>query len=148
VTAEHATRLAGEARAASFRSQPPSSFRVAGLIPCCMCADVALAERTARETVLAYAMHPAIARLHAGGSFALEMAAVRRALAAEDRSAAVACVSDQLARAMVLHGPIERCGDGVSAYRAAGVDLPVIFPVAVDGDWDAAIRAGIEAFGD
>jgi 5,10-methylenetetrahydromethanopterin reductase len=142
VTVEQAARLASEARAGAA-----PGFRVGALAPCCVGGDGARAARAARETVLAYAPHPAISQLHSAGPFALEMAGVRQALAEGDRSRAAAHVSDGLADAMVLHGAVERCGDRLQDYRAAGVDVPVVLPVAIDGDWEGSIGAAIDAFG-
>jgi len=40
-----------------------------------------------------------------------------------------------VADGFVAHGDAARCAGRVAEYRAAGVDLPVLFPVPVGGDW-------------
>ena len=37
-------------------------------------------------------------------------------------------LSDRLIDAICLLGPVERCRDRIAAYRAAGVDLPILWP--------------------
>ena len=40
-----------------------------------------------------------------------------------------------MADGFVAHGSAARCAAWLADYRAAGVDLPVVFPMPVDGDW-------------
>ena len=35
----------------------------------------------------------------------------------------------------MAHGRAAECAARLAEYRAAGVDLPVLFPMPVDGDW-------------
>jgi 5,10-methylenetetrahydromethanopterin reductase len=35
----------------------------------------------------------------------------------------------------VAHGSADACLARLAEYRAAGVDLPVLFPMPVQGDW-------------
>ena len=52
-----------------------------------------------------------------------------------------ASLSDRLLDAICLIGPISRCREQLAAYRAAGVDLPILSPpIGVDGARDL-IRA-------
>jgi hypothetical protein len=52
-------------------------------------------------------------------------------------------LSDRLLDAVCLIGPISRCHEQLAAYRAAGVDLPILSPpIGVDGARDL-----IRAFG-
>jgi alkanesulfonate monooxygenase SsuD/methylene tetrahydromethanopterin reductase-like flavin-dependent oxidoreductase (luciferase family) len=44
-------------------------------------------------------------------------------------------VPQRVADGFVAHGDVARCADRIAQYRAAGVDLPVLFPVPVGGDW-------------
>ena len=54
---------------------------------------------------------------------------------AGDRAGAVGRVPQQVADGFVAHGDAARCASRVAQYRAAGVDLPVLFPVPIGGDW-------------
>jgi alkanesulfonate monooxygenase SsuD/methylene tetrahydromethanopterin reductase-like flavin-dependent oxidoreductase (luciferase family) len=53
-----------------------------------------------------------------------------------------AALSDRLLDAICLIGPVERCSDQLAAFRAAGVDLPILMPpIGIEG-----ARAVIQAF--
>ncbi len=54
---------------------------------------------------------------------------------AGDRANAAGQVPQQVADGFVAQGSAARCVGRLADYRAAGVDLPVLFPVPVDGDW-------------
>jgi alkanesulfonate monooxygenase SsuD/methylene tetrahydromethanopterin reductase-like flavin-dependent oxidoreductase (luciferase family) len=52
-----------------------------------------------------------------------------------------AALSDRLLDAVCLIGPIERCREQLAAFRAAGVDLPILMPpIGVEGA-QAVIKA-------
>ena len=40
-----------------------------------------------------------------------------------------------MADAFVARGTADRCLSMLAEYRAAGIDLPVVFPMPVAGDW-------------
>jgi alkanesulfonate monooxygenase SsuD/methylene tetrahydromethanopterin reductase-like flavin-dependent oxidoreductase (luciferase family) len=47
-------------------------------------------------------------------------------------------LSDRVLDAICLLGPVERCRDRIAAYRAAGLDLPIIWPaLGIDGAREA-----------
>jgi alkanesulfonate monooxygenase SsuD/methylene tetrahydromethanopterin reductase-like flavin-dependent oxidoreductase (luciferase family) len=59
-----------------------------------------------------------------------------------EQGAGGSALSDRLLDATCLIGPISRCREQLAAFRAAGVDLPILSgPIGVDGT-----RAVIEAF--
>ncbi len=72
-----------------------------------------------------------------------ELPAVRQLLLAGDRVGAAARVPQPVADAFVAQGDAAACRTRLAEYRSAGVDLPVLFPMPVGGDWgyDAAIAA-------
>jgi hypothetical protein len=56
-------------------------------------------------------------------------------LLAGDREGAFGGVPQEVADGFVAHGDAARCAGRIGEYRGAGVDLPVLFPVPVGGDW-------------
>jgi 5,10-methylenetetrahydromethanopterin reductase len=60
---------------------------------------------------------------------------VQELILAGDRAAAADAVPHQVADAFVVQGGAEECLARASEYAAAGVDLPVLFPMPADGDW-------------
>jgi 5,10-methylenetetrahydromethanopterin reductase len=60
---------------------------------------------------------------------------VQELVLAGDRAAAADAVPQQVADGFVVHGGADECIARASEYTAAGVDLPVLFPMPADGDW-------------
>jgi len=59
-----------------------------------------------------------------------------------EKGQGMAGLSDRLLDAICLIGPPERCREHLGAFRAAGVDLPILYPpIGVDG-----ARAVVQAF--
>jgi probable F420-dependent oxidoreductase len=46
--------------------------------------------------------------------------------AAGDRKGALAALPDEVVDAFYIHGPAERCRERIEAYRAAGLDTPIV----------------------
>lgn len=107
---------------------------VACLLPCCLADDPRAAALAARQVVAGYALHPAAAQLFAESGFASTLAEIRERMVGDDPDAA-ASVSDEMIDAFVVHGRPDVLPGRIRAYREAGVDLPVLFPMAVGGEW-------------
>jgi orotidine-5'-phosphate decarboxylase len=45
-----------------------------------------------------------------------------------ERGDGMAALTDRLLDAIGLIGPLERCQERLAAFRAAGIDLPILFP--------------------
>ncbi len=126
---------AGLARAGRVRDD----IVVACILPCCISEDTDAAASAARQVVAGYAMHPAAAEVFAESGFTGELLQVRERLTAGDRNAAAA-VSDEMIDALIVHGRPDVLPLRIRAYREAGVDLPVLFPMPVDDDWSASMN--------
>ncbi len=127
--AAEAARLVREAAAAAGRD--PASIEVVCVVHTCLSGDRAAAAAAAREVVPRYVLHPAAPRLFGPAA----VAAVSGPLLAGDRAGAADAVPDEVAGAFVAHGDAADCARRVAEYRSAGIDLPVLFPVPVGGDW-------------
>ncbi|MDQ4036966.1 MAG: LLM class flavin-dependent oxidoreductase [Actinomycetota bacterium] len=117
---------------------------VACLLPCCISSDAEAAARAARQVVAGYAMHPAAGQLFTDSGFADVLLQVRERTMAGDKQAADS-VSDEMIDALVAHGEPGVLPERIQAYRDAGVDLPVLFPMPVDDGWSASIHEVISA---
>ena len=60
---------------------------------------------------------------------------MRERVLAGDRAGAAGLVPQQVADGFVARGGADDCLARVSEYLAAGVDLPVLFPMPVGGEW-------------
>jgi len=99
----------------------------------------------ARRDLFSYAVVPAYAKAFARAGFAEEVAGVQTAHAAKDREGAVAAISDRMVDAIDICGDAGTVGEAVSAYREAGVDVPVIMPLPWGEDRRATVDATLRA---
>jgi probable F420-dependent oxidoreductase len=103
-----------------------------------------------RHDLYSYAVVDAYARSFARAGFETEVRAIRAAHEAGDRRAALAAVSPGMLDAIKIVGDEALVRDAVGAYRRAGVDVPVVYPLvhgaAPDQDvLDATLRAAAAA---
>ena len=100
------------------------------------CGDDLEAQReTARQNLVLYTALPFFQRLFRSMGFAEEAAQMAQ-------GNGMAGLSDRLLDGIGLVGPMERCRERLAAFRAAGVDLPILYPpIGVDG-----ARQVIQAF--
>ena len=131
---------AGEAAA----GRDPGSCTVYAYVHVGVC-DRDAALPSARRDLFSYAVVPAYARAFERAGFADEVAALRAARAAGDRDRAVAAISDRMADAIDICGDATTVASAVAAYRAAGVQVPVIMPLPWGDDRRAVIDATLEA---
>ena len=139
MTPAQAGRAASAARAAAQAAgRDPASVEIACVVHCCLSEDSAAAAAAARAVVPRYVLHAAAPRLFGeldGLRDGVDLRAVRELVLAGDRAGAAVQVPQQVADGFVAHGSAARCAARLADYRAAGVDLPVVFPMPVDGDW-------------
>jgi alkanesulfonate monooxygenase SsuD/methylene tetrahydromethanopterin reductase-like flavin-dependent oxidoreductase (luciferase family) len=103
--------------------------------------DRAAAAHQARYDLFSYAVVDAYARSFTRAGFGDAVQAIRAAHLAGDRAGALAAVPDAMADAINVVGDEALVRDTISAYRRAGVEVPVIFPLT----WGSADRDALEA---
>lgn len=116
--------------AAVAAGREASSVEVACVVHTCLSDDPDAAAAAARAVVPRYVLHPAATKL-----FGADLRAARERALAGDRAGAADYVPAQVADAFVAHGDAAACAARLAEYRAAGVDMPVVFPMPVGGDW-------------
>jgi len=131
---------AGEAartvRAAALAAgRDPAAVEVACVVHCCLADDRAAAAAAARSVVPRYVLHPAAPRLFGELDGGPSLRGVRERVLAGDREGAADLVPQPAADAFVAHGRADELAARAAQYAAAGVDLPVLFPMPVGGDW-------------
>jgi 5,10-methylenetetrahydromethanopterin reductase len=130
-----AGEAAGLVRAAAAAAgRDPAAVEVVCVVHCCLSGDAAAAAAAARDVVPRYVLHPAVGPLF-GEDGGADLRPVRELLLGGDRAGATARVPQPVADGFVAHGDADACGLRLAEYRAAGVDLPVLFPMPVEGDW-------------
>ena len=136
VSPAQAAVASGIVRAAAVTAgRPADAVEIVCVVHACVANDPAAAAAAAREVVPRYVLHPSVGRLFGAYDEAGSLAAARERTVAGDRGGAAQLVSQQVADAFVAHGDAVAVADRLTEYRAAGVDLPVVFPMPVAGDW-------------
>lgn len=132
----------GAARA----GRDPDSVVVSSLLPTAVADSRDEAFDSMRPGLAFYAgFFPRYNQLIAEHGFPEEAAAIAEAWARDDREAAVRAVSDAMIDATSVAGTPAQCRDKLEAYRASGIDLPIISPFARGPGAKAAFSAAIEA---
>ena len=102
--------------------------------------DRAAAAPRARYDLFSYAVVDAYARSFTQAGFGDAVQAIRAAHLAGDRAGALAAVPDEMVDAINVVGDQALVRDTISAYRRAGVDVPVVFPLT----WGSAGQDALE----
>jgi alkanesulfonate monooxygenase SsuD/methylene tetrahydromethanopterin reductase-like flavin-dependent oxidoreductase (luciferase family) len=107
----------------------------------CLSDDAEAAAAAAKTVVPRYALHPAVPPLFGQGPW---LERTRQLTLAGDRAGAAEQVPQQVADGFVAHGGALACAARIEEYRAAGVDLPILFPMPVGAagwNYDAVIAS-------
>lgn len=117
------------------KASGPGQLDVTLGLPTFLGNDVKAMRDAARQNLALYTTFPFFQRLFRASGFTAEAAQM-------EKGAGGAALSDPLLDAVCLLGPMDRCRDQLAAFRAAGVDLPILVPpIGVEG-----ARATIKAF--
>ena len=95
----------------------------------------------ARYDLFSYAVVDAYANSFTRAGYGDAIRAIRAAHRAGDRAGALASVPDEMVDAIDVVGDEALVRETISAYRHAGVDVPVVFPLT----WGAAGPDALEA---
>jgi 5,10-methylenetetrahydromethanopterin reductase len=115
--------------AARGRAKAPgrAPLDIAHGIPTFIGDDIAAMREAARANLALFTSFPFYQRMFRASGFAEEAAKA-------EAGAGSTSLSDRLLDAVCLIGPISRCQKQLAAFRAAGVDLPILSPpIGVDG---------------
>jgi alkanesulfonate monooxygenase SsuD/methylene tetrahydromethanopterin reductase-like flavin-dependent oxidoreductase (luciferase family) len=105
----------------------------------CISDDLHAARAAAKATLALYGSLPFYNQLFQNSGFEQEAAALVRGGAQ--------AVSERMMEELVLYGPPARCREQLAAYRAVGIQLPIIRPVPVGNQpYAQAVRTAIETF--
>jgi 5,10-methylenetetrahydromethanopterin reductase len=135
------------ARGAQRAGRSLTDLPVAPLVHCCVSSDRGAALRAVRRTLAAYGSRPLYNRFLARQGFVKEAEQIAAAAAKGDMVAAAAAVSEDMADQVSAIGTAQECRRKVEAFEKAGASYVVLFPMAIDGDYDRGVRGALEIFG-
>lgn len=118
----------------------PGTLTLGAYVRACLVRDEAAALRALRAAAGEYAAIPAYRRQAA----ALGLGPEADAAAAAHRSGRPEGVPDRLVRALTLFGDPAQARSGLERFRDAGLDLPIVYPVATE-DGPGSVRATLAA---
>lgn len=149
MSAGQAGQAAAEVRAAAAAAgRSPGAVEIACVVHCCLSDSDDAAAAAARAVVPRYLLHPTAPRLFGELDGTADLTEVRDYLLAGDRTGAADRVPQAVADAFVARGDAAAVLGRLTDYRRAGVDLPVLFPMPVEGDWGyEPVIAAVEAAG-
>jgi alkanesulfonate monooxygenase SsuD/methylene tetrahydromethanopterin reductase-like flavin-dependent oxidoreductase (luciferase family) len=132
-------------RGAARDGRDPAALEICHFTTAYVSDDRAAALHEARRMLARYANLPFYGNMLAASGFADEVAAVRAAWQRRDVAAAEAAVSDTLADAVTLAGDGDHCRARLTAYRAAGATLTIVFPNPVGTARAVAVERSLVA---
>lgn len=107
--------------------------------------DMDAAREPGQKDLFGYIVVDSYARAFERAGFGQEVATVRAAHAERDRAGALAAVSDRMIAAIDIVGDHAHIASTISAYRAAGVDHPIVMPLPWGADRNAVVEATLAA---
>jgi len=134
------------AKGAQRAGRTIADISVAPLVHCCVCADRAVALRAIRRTLASYGQRPLYTRFFARQGFVKEAEQIAAAATKRDIAAAEVAISEEMAEQVAAMGTAQECQKKVEEFEKAGASYVILFPMAIDGDYDRGVRAALEAF--
>jgi alkanesulfonate monooxygenase SsuD/methylene tetrahydromethanopterin reductase-like flavin-dependent oxidoreductase (luciferase family) len=130
--------------AASRRADP--DFLIANMIPTCISEDIEAAKATNRKTLSRYALLANYRNYWKEAGYVEEMQAIEAAIAARRLEDVASYLSDAWLADCTLFGPPQRVREGLEAWRAAGIAMPIVVPSSVAGNQMRAFEELFSAF--
>jgi alkanesulfonate monooxygenase SsuD/methylene tetrahydromethanopterin reductase-like flavin-dependent oxidoreductase (luciferase family) len=100
-----------------------------------------------RRTLAAYGSRPLYNQFLARQGFVKEAEQIAAAAAKGDMATAAAAVSEDMADQVSAMGTTQASQKKIAAFEKAGAAYVVLFPMAIDGDYDRSVRGALKAFG-
>ena len=136
----------GIAQGAQRAGRSPAEVKIALIMHCCVCPDRAVALRSVKRTLAFYGRMPFYNRLFARQGYQKEAAGVTAGWTKGDTNAAAEAVSEQMAEQIAALGTAQDCRKKIEEFEKAGASYVILYPTAIDGDYDKGVRAVLEAF--
>jgi alkanesulfonate monooxygenase SsuD/methylene tetrahydromethanopterin reductase-like flavin-dependent oxidoreductase (luciferase family) len=126
------------------RSGP--NFLIGNMLPVCVSEDVEAAKALLRRRLVHYALLPNYRAYWKEAGYVDEMSAVENAVTANRPDNIPKYLTDRWLADNTLFGPPAKVREGVAAWRAAGVNTPVLVPNSVAGNQITALKELFTAF--
>jgi alkanesulfonate monooxygenase SsuD/methylene tetrahydromethanopterin reductase-like flavin-dependent oxidoreductase (luciferase family) len=131
---------------AAQRNDP--NFLVGNMLPVCISEDVNAARTLLRRRLVHYALLPNYRAYWKEAGYVEEMAAVEAAIADDHPDEIPKYLTDRWLADNTVYRPAARVREGVEAWRAAGVNTPILVPNSVAGNQLTALQELFAVFSD
>jgi alkanesulfonate monooxygenase SsuD/methylene tetrahydromethanopterin reductase-like flavin-dependent oxidoreductase (luciferase family) len=126
------------------RSDP--NFLIGNMLPVCVSEDVDAAKVLLRRRLVHYAFLPNYRAYWKEAGYVDEMSAVEQAIADNRTDDIPKFLTDRWLADNTVFGPPANLREGVAAWRAAGVNTPILVPNSVAGNQITALKELFAAF--
>jgi alkanesulfonate monooxygenase SsuD/methylene tetrahydromethanopterin reductase-like flavin-dependent oxidoreductase (luciferase family) len=126
------------------RSDP--NFLIGNMLPVCVSENEDAAKALLRRRLVHYALLPNYRAYWKEAGYIDEMAAVEKAITDNRPDDIPKYLTDRWLADNTLFGPPAKVRDGVEAWRAAGVNTPILVPNSVAGNQSTALKELFTAF--
>lgn len=123
-----------------------AGFWIGNMIPTVIDDDLDAARARNRKTLQGYVALPNYRNYWIEAGYEAEMTEVSEALAARDKDAVFAAMSDTWLDDCTLSGPVGRVRDGVEKWFDAGVNAPILVPSSTSGGQNKAFAELFDAY--
>ncbi len=122
------------------------NFLIGNMLPVCISDDMSAAMALLRRRLVHYALLPNYRAYWKEAGYFDEMAAVEKAIAESRSDDIPKYLTDRWLADNTVFGPVVKVREGVEAWRAAGVNTPVLVPNSIAGNQITALQELLTAF--
>jgi alkanesulfonate monooxygenase SsuD/methylene tetrahydromethanopterin reductase-like flavin-dependent oxidoreductase (luciferase family) len=122
------------------------NFFIGNMLPVCVSEDVGAARALLRRRLVHYVLLPNYRAYWKEAGYIEEMSAVEKAIADNRPDDVPNYLTDRWIADNTVFGPASKVRDGIEAWRAAGINTPILVPNSVVGNQITALQELFDAF--
>jgi alkanesulfonate monooxygenase SsuD/methylene tetrahydromethanopterin reductase-like flavin-dependent oxidoreductase (luciferase family) len=124
----------------------PHDVAINPIVHTLVCNDRGVALRSAKQHLSFYASMPFYNRVFVRHGLQSEAEKIMTAASRGDMSGAAEAVSERMIEMTAVVGTAQECAKKVEEIEKAGAARVILYPIAIDGDYDRGVKAVLEAF--
>jgi alkanesulfonate monooxygenase SsuD/methylene tetrahydromethanopterin reductase-like flavin-dependent oxidoreductase (luciferase family) len=124
----------------------PKEVAINPIVHTLVCADRDVALRSAKQHLSFYASMPFYNRVFVRHGLTSEAEKVMTAASKGDMAGAAGAISERMIETTAVVGTAQECAKKVEEIEKAGAARVILYPMAIDGDYDRGVKAVLGAF--
>ena len=125
----------------------PQEVAINPIVHTLVCADRDTALRSAKQHLAFYASMPFYNRVFVRHGLQSEATNVMTAVSKGNMAGAAEAISERMIEQTAVVGTAQECAKKVEEIEKAGATRVILYPIAIDGDYDRGVKAVFDAFG-